>query len=157
LTCTRRANTWALRTGVSITVVGSRGLGDGAIVPFGKPGIEDDGQGGFEGGGDAAPGVVDMADNVDSGAKAGGGRGLAHQAHDRLQGVEQHPLTGAAHVGEEAAFNGVVLRAIARIVRHPDFHADGVDQGLEVVLEQVLRGGVAPPQSQSSRIEVAWG
>lgn len=105
-------------------------MGEGAIVPFGEEGIEDDGEGGFESGGDLTPGLVDPADDVYGGLQAGRSCGFAHQAHDGLQGVEQQALAGPTDVGEEAAFDGVVLGAGAGIGGPADFHADGVDQGL---------------------------
>lgn len=40
-------------------------------------------------------------------------------------------------------FNRIVLRAIAGIVCHSDLNADVVDQGLQVLFEQVLIGSVA--------------
>ena len=48
--------------------------GDCEIVPFGKLGVEHDGQGGVEGGGDLAPGLVDPTEDVDGGCEAGQGK-----------------------------------------------------------------------------------
>ena len=57
---------------------------------------------------------------------------------DRVQRVEEQALASPADVGEEAAFDRIVLRAVTGIVGHPDFHADGVGGGLPVLLEEVL-------------------
>ena len=70
--------------------------------------------------------------------------GAAHLADDGVEGVEGQPLAGAADVGKEAALEGVVLRAVAGIVRHADLDLQLVDQMLEVLLEQMLcRRGAA--------------
>ena len=76
--------------------------------------IRVDWQGGFEVVGDLAAGFVGAADDVDGGFESGGGRGVAHQADDGLQCVEQDALAGATDVREVAAFDRVVLRAVAR-------------------------------------------
>ena len=68
--------------------------------------------------------------------------------------LEDHPLTGTSQVAEQPVLDRVVLRAIRRVVRHPDLHPHPSDQPLQVLLEQV-RGWrcCCPPPSHSSRID----
>ena len=82
---------------------------NGSVVPFGEEFVEQDWQSGFEVGGDLAAGFVGAADDIDGGFESGGGPGVAHQADDGLQCVEQDTLAGATDVREEAAFDRVVL------------------------------------------------
>ena len=94
---------------------------------------------GFEVVGDPSAGFVDAADDVDRGLEAGGGRGFAHQADHGIQGIKEHSLAGAADMGKEAAFDGVVLGAVAWVVGHADGEPQFIDEALQVLFEQVLR------------------
>ena len=115
----------------------------GDVVPFRQQFVEENGHGGFEGGGDLAAGFVDAADDVDCGLQAGSGRGFAHQADHGVEGVEEHSLTCASDMGKEAAFDRVELRAVAGVVRHSDCDSQIVDEILQILLEEVLCRGIA--------------
>ena len=97
----------------------------------------------FEVLGDLSTGFVGSPDDVHRCLQAGSRSSAAHQADDGVQRVEQQALAGAADVGEEAAFDRIVLRAVAGIVRHADLDTQFFDQMLQVLLEEVLRRRIA--------------
>lgn len=113
------------------------------VVPFWKYSAEFDGHSFFEVSGQFATGLIGVANHMDCRAETGGGRCAAKQAHDCVQRVKQHSLTGSAHVREEAAISRVVLRAVARLVGHSNGKTRIVGQQLKVMFEKVMTGGIA--------------
>ena len=59
-------------------------------------------------------------------------------------------------VGKETSLDRVELRAVAGIVGHPDFNPEVVDQGLQVVLEKVLRRLNRFPPAVAKQEDGTW-
>lgn len=57
--------------------------------------------------------------------------------------MKNHALASASGVGEDAMVNGVVLRAISRIVRDALLQPQLIRRPLQVFFEQVLGGVIA--------------
>ena len=62
-----------------------------------------------------------------------------------MEGIKQDSLTGSGDMAEQATFDRIELRAIRRIMGHTDRDLQGVDELLEVFLEQMLVTTVAAP------------
>ena len=60
-----------------------------------------------------------------------------------LKGVEEFFETSSADMGEKAAFDGIVFRAVAWIVCHANRLADRIRQLLQIGFDNVLRRRVA--------------
>src|SRR3990172_5157440 len=122
----------------------SSGFGDGSVVPLGQVVIEEDGHGFLEVVGVLATRGVDLFQQADGHAQASDGVRPGDELLSDVEGVEDDSLAGSGNVGEHAMFDRVVLRAIRRIVRYAQLQPQAIRQPLEVFLEQVLLGAVAP-------------
>ena len=128
------------------------------VVPFVQRLVEENSvfDGLLHGFGGISSGFVESFDDVDGCFQAGGCGCLFHEIHRAFESIEQHPCAGATHVRKETPFNEIVFRTVARIVRHTDLDADFIHNSLQVVFENVLRGGVtsATIRQQQNRIRI---
>src|SRR4051794_6881917 len=88
--------------------------------------------------------LVHLLEDTHLDLRARGRTGLRHVVPDRPQRPEDHPEARPGHMGEEPVLDRVVLRAVRRIVRHPDLEPQPIGQPLQLLLEDVPRGAVAP-------------
>ena len=90
-----------------------------------------------------APRLVQATNHVYRSSQSRARGCFAHQSDNGFQRVKQHPATGTSNVGKQTTFNRIVFRAIAGVMSHADFKADGVGQRLQVMFENVRVRGVA--------------
>ena len=119
-------------------------FGHGTIVPFGQVIIKENFHVVFEIGGVFAASLVDVLHGSHRHAQARRGFGLLHELPRDVHGVEDHPLAGAGDVREYVVLDRIVLRTVRWIVRDPHLQSQPICEPLEVCLEQVVRGAVAP-------------
>src|SRR5665213_155480 len=84
-----------------------------------------------------------LVQQADGHAQAGTGFRSLDELPGDLRRMEDHPLAGAGDVGEDTMLNGIVLRAVRRIVGHAQFQPQAARQTLQVFLEKVMPGAVA--------------
>lgn len=87
--------------------------------------------------------MVGSTDDIDGGPKSRPRARLTHQIDNRFEGVKQAARAGPTDVRKEAAFDRVILAAVARQVSDSDRHTNRIAQLLKVVLEQVTVRGIA--------------
>lgn len=118
-------------------------LGEDEVVLFGEVVIEGDLHGGFEVGGVLATGLVHLVEEAHGDLQSGRGLRAFDELFRDLDGVKDHALAGAGDVREGEVLDGVVLRAVRRVVRDADLEAESIGQSLQVFFEEVLRRAVA--------------
>ena len=114
-----------------------RMLGNGSIVPFGQQVIEYDFQVVLDFIGGIAAGFVESPDHVDRRFQSSTRCRFSHQVDDGFHRVKQHACASATDVRKQTSLNRVVFRAIAGVMGHANFNADGVGQGLQLMFENV--------------------
>src|ERR1700682_5911403 len=90
-------------------------FGDGAVVPLRQVVVEEDGHVFLEVVGVFATGGVDLFQEADRHAQAGGGFRSGDELLGDVECVEDHALASAGDMGKHAMLNRVMLRAIRRI------------------------------------------
>ena len=73
--------------------------------------------------------------------------GFLHQLLDHRHPGKHYALASAGHMGEQAMLNGVVFRAVGRVMGDADFDADFIGQPLEVLFKEVVPSAVASIKS----------
>jgi len=112
-------------------------LGDGSIVPFGQEVIEYDFQVALDFIGGIAADLVELPNHVDRCSQSSTRCRFSHQVDDRFHRVKQHACASTTDVRKQTSLDGVVFRAIGRVMGHPNFNSDGVGQDLQVMFENV--------------------
>lgn len=114
------------------------------IVPLREIFVKDHAHLLFEMSGSFAPRRIHFVENTDVHAQASFcGRGC-HEVSEELDTRKNHPLTRTGQVRKQAVLNRIVLGGVGRIVRDPDFDAQGLRQLLQVLFEQIGVGAVPP-------------
>ncbi len=90
-----------------------------------------------------AAGFIHAAYDVHRRSQPGARRGFAHQGDHSVQRVEQYALTRSRDMRKETTLNQIVLRTIAGVVSHANFHPNLVGQPLQIMLEDRGVRGVA--------------
>ena len=100
---------------------------------------------------------IDPRQNIHGHLQPLGGLRLFHEVLGDGDRMEHHTLTGPGHMGKEAVLDRVVLRTVGRILRHPDFQAHLIREGLQRLLEHMPIGGVAAPAIAQQQQAVGVG
>ena len=87
--------------------------------------------------------LIMAANHIDCRAQPGARCGFAHQGDHGVKRVEQQALARSRDMRKETTLNQIVLRTIARVVCHTNFHTNLLSQQLQIMLEEIGVGRVA--------------
>jgi hypothetical protein len=113
--------------------------GESPVVPLEEDRIEDNFHGLLGSRSTRASCLVHLVEDPYLHRQAGRGFGFGDIVPDRFQRSEDHPAARSRHMGEEAVLDGIVLRAVGRMVGHADLDTQPAGQFLDPLLEDIPR------------------